>query len=327
MSYDLTLSQAVAGLLFYKRAEGKSPNTLNDYRTCCAKLQEYLKTDPLFASITRAQLVSFFDWLQNDYTRQPNGPIPRGPIKLSPKSILNVHTALSALWSWAIAEEITTKNIVRTITPPNVQEPVVEPFTREEVEAMLKACRRTATYKTNGFVTNDRPTGDRDAAIVLLLLDTGLRADELCHVKIADLDMAGNKIKVLGKGKKERLVYFGKRTSKSLWKYLLPRVSTMQPPDLFLFVGPPDDPRPMERHVLLRLVKRIGDRAGVANVYPHRFRHSFAINYLRNSGDLFTLQQILGHSDLKMVRRYASIAQTDCARAHQTASPVDNWKL
>lgn len=327
MSRDLTLSQAVAGLLFYKRAEGKSPNTLNDYRTCCAKLQEYLKTDPPFASITRAQLVAFFDWLQNDYTRQPAGPIPRGQIKLSPKSILNVHTALSALWHWAINEEIATKNIVRTITPPNAPAPVVETFTKEDVEAMLKACRRTAAYSSNGHVTNDRPTGDRDTAIIMLLLDTGLRAQELCDVTIGGINISGNTIKVKGKGGKERFVYFGKRTSKAVWKYLLPRVSALKPEALFLFVGPPDDPRPMERHVLLHLVKRIGQRAGVANVYPHRFRHSFAINYLRNSGDLFTLQQILGHSDLKMVRRYANIAQTDCARVHQTASPVDNWKL
>lgn len=327
MSHNLTLTQTIEGLLFCKRAEGKSPCTLDDYRCSFKKLTEFLPDDPPFASITRMQLTSFFAWLQDGYTRQPAGIIPRGQIKLSPKTILNIHTALSALWHWAITEEIADKNIVRQITPPDSPDPIVETFTKEQIEAMLKACRKSAPWQTNALVANDRPTADRDTAIILLLLDTGLRAQELCAIKIGDINLSANRIQVLGKGHKERIVYFGRRTSKAIWKYLLPRVSTLRPADLFLFVGSLDDPRPMERHILTRLVKRIGERAHVPAAYPHKFRHTFAINYLRNNGDIFTLQQLLGHSDLKMVRHYAHIAQTDCARVHQTASPVDCWKL
>jgi integrase/recombinase XerD len=326
MSQNITLSQAVEGLLFYKRAEGRSPHTLVDYRASFDKLQEHLG-DPPFAQITRAQLVGFFAWLQDGYTREPKGPIPRGEIKLSPKTILNVHTALSALWHWAVTEEIVEKNIVRQITLPDTPDPVIEPFTKEDIEAMLKACKKSSPWKSDPSVAHERHTGDRDTAIIMLLLDTGLRAQELCNVKIGDINTTANNIKVMGKGKKERVVYFGKRTSKVVWKDLLPRISTMKPDDLFIFVGPVDDPRQMERHILTRLVKRIGERAGVKDAHPHRFRHTFAITYLRNQGDIFTLQELLGHSDLKMVCHYARIAQTDCARAHQTASPVDNWKL
>jgi integrase/recombinase XerD len=148
----------------------------------------------------------------------------------------------------------------------------------------------------------------------------------MCDLKVGDVNLQGNSIKVLvGKGKKERVVYFGRRSAKSLWKYLLPRLDTMQPNDQLFLVDYPNDPRPMNRKVLLHLLKRIGARAGVPNVYPHRFRHTMAINYLRNGGDVFTLQNLLGHSNLETVKRYARIAQMDCARVHQTASPVDNW--
>ena len=132
---------------------------------------------------------------------------------------------------------------------------------------------------------------------------------------------------MLGKGQTERLAYFGKRTSKALWKLLTPRLKDTQSEDEVFTVGSEDDLRPMTRDVLRRLLVRIGERAGVANVYPHRFRHTFATTYLRNQGDLFTLQDLLGRSDMAMVKRYARIAHTDCAKAHQRASPVDNWRL
>lgn len=322
---NLKLSQAVEGVLFYKRASGKSANTLADYRNGYAKLALYLTDNPPFASITRDQLVGFFAWLRDDYISRPGGAVKRPPIKLSAKSILNVHTALSSLWTWAVEENIVKANPLRSIAPPKVAETVVETLTREQVEHLLEACERNR-YRS-GQTTAERPTGDRDRAIVLTLLDSGLRAQELCDIKVGDANLAGNSIKVKGKGNKERIVYVGKRTAKAIWKYLLPRIETMKPEDRLFLVSYPSDPGPMDRKVLLHLLKRIGERAGVPNVYPHRFRHSFAITYLRNGGDVFTLQSLLGHSDLAMVRRYARIAQMDCERVHQTASPVDCWKL
>lgn len=129
-----------------------------------------------------------------------------------------------------------------TIDPPDPKALVVETLTKEEIDALLGACDRSKTWKNRQVSTNERPTSDRDRAIILLLA-------------------------------------------------------------------------------------HIGERAGVANVYLHRFRYTFAITCLRNQGGLFTLQELLGHSDMEMVKRYARIAQTDCAKAHQKASPVDNWRL
>ena len=323
----ITLAQACDGLVRYKSAVGMSPNTVRNYRVTFAKLQAFVKDDPPFPAITRDQLISFFAYLRDEYISEPDGIANRGQIKLSAKTILNIHTDLSALWNWGVEEGYVKTNLVRTIQPPDAKPRVVETLSKDDLEKLLGACAITRSWKSRDYKPQERPTADRDRAIVLTLVDTGLRASELCGIKISDVNLNANSIKVLGKGNKERLVYFGKRTSKALWKVLTPRLKEAGQDEFVFTVGPDDDQRPMTRDVLRRLLARIGQRAGVADVYPHRFRHTFAITYLRNGSDLFTLQELLGHSDMAMVKRYAHIAQTDCAVAHQKASPVDNWRL
>jgi len=328
---NLTTSQACEGLILYKTATGKSHHTIRNYRNSYKKLLLYFADDPPFALITRDQLVAFFAWLQEEYVSEPDGVAPRGRISLSPKTILNIHTDLSALWTWAVNEGIVEENIVRTIDPPPVEPPVIKTFTKEEIAALLKACDQSRTWKTRQTTANTRPTADRDHAIILVLLDTGIRAQELCDIEIDDLNLGANSIKIGGKGrgrdKKERYVCIGKRTVRALWKYLTPRLKSTNGEDRLFVVCPEDDFRPMSRDILGRLLRRIGNRAGISKVHPHRFRHTFAINYLRNGGDVFTLQALLGHSSLDMVKRYTRMAQIDCANAHKSASPVDNWRL
>lgn len=83
--------------------------------------------------------------------------------------------------------------------------------------------------------------------------------------------------------------------------------------------------RPLTASAVRKKLVALGARADVANSYPHRFRHTFAIQYLRNGGDVFTLQAILGHTTMTMVRRYLHLAASDVEQAHRRASPVDNW--
>jgi integrase len=116
--------------------------------------------------------------------------------------------------------------------------------------------------------------------MILLLLDTELRSSEMCDLKIHHLDLKARYIRVFGKGDKERILPFSARTGKALWRYL----ATRENDDLgeWLFVR--RDDQPFDRHSLLKVFRVIGKRSGVRKVNIHRFRHTFAINFLRNGG-------------------------------------------
>ena len=327
---SITLSQACEGMLLNKQAEGRSVHTINDYRNSFQKLALFFSSDPPIDTITRSDLVKFFAWLQQDYESEPDGVAPRGKFKLSQKSIFNIHIGLSSLWQWALVEKLVKTNILREIKVTRPSAPVINPISHEEWAKLVRACEASHNWKTREETKTHRVTFDRDRAVLFTLLDTGARASELCGIRFQDLSLANRTIKLRGKGPgkepKERLVSIGKATADAINKALRPRLAQIQPTSpLFVVKNKYDDELSFTRDNLGNLLERIGDRAGVSGVYPHRFRHTFAINYLRNGGNVFALQAMLGHTTLDMVKRYLQIAQIDLDREQQRASPVDNW--
>ena len=323
----LTLSKTLTGFIQHKVAEGLSPNTLVNYERHLVVLTDYLGNASI-GQVTSQDLRSFFAWLRTDY--EPKR-LTGGDQPLSPKTRRNIWATLRSFFSWA-SEEFDLANPMNSVKAPRFERPPVEPFTKNEVEALLKACKFTREANTTNRKSFSvwRPTARRDEAIILTLLDTGLRASELCSLRLGDIEIRTGKVHIQhgvtggAKSGKGRFVYLGRATRRSLWRYLADREDheDLEAP---LFVGLFD--RPMNRGSLRQLLKRLADKAGVRNCHPHRFRHTFAISYLRAGGDLFTLQSLLGHTSLDMVKHYTKIAQIDVAHAHRRASPADNWRL
>ena len=156
-----------------------------------------------------------------------------------------------------------------------------------------------------------------------MLVDTGLRATELCELRLRNVDFNNRRLIVLGKGSEERIIPFSAVTSQAIWHYQATR--SKDSANDFLFVMPGG--RPLDRVGLGKLILRIGERAGVTNAHPHRFRHTFSINFLQNGDNAYALQMMLGHSTMEMVKRYLALAQADVEAAHRQASPVANWRL
>jgi integrase/recombinase XerD len=318
----MILSRAGEGFLLEKVAAGRSAKTTEQYRYVLDRFEKFLG-DVDVEGLGARDIRRFLAWLRTDYKPQRFGG-DTSPV--SDKTVLNFYTALSSFWSWLVSEGLAEENVVRSLPTPKAPLPVVEPFTKDDITSLIKACDKTREWRTpDGSVTRSRrPTARRDKAIVLTLLDTGLRASELCNLLRKDVDLNNGSVVVRkGKGGVGRVVYLGRRARRVLWRYLAEREE--DDPDEFLFLT--QRRRPLTPNQLLQRVKRLGGRAGVEGVHPHRFRHTFAIQYLRNGGDVFTLQRLLGHSSLAMVKRYLRLVRDDLKSMHGRASPADNWRL
>ena len=323
----LPLSKALNGFTITKQAEGLSPRTVGSYVDCLSKWVERTG-DQDISQVTGPQISSYLAWLRTEYQPHRFGA---KTYPLSGKTIRNVWIALSSFFHWA-ERELGVSFPMGEVRAPHSPRPSVPELTRDEVERMLRACtysRATLSASRQSFVTR-RPTANRDIALILALLDTGMRASELCALKVQDVDLRAGKVEIKhgseggAKGGKGRTVYLGKASRRVLWRYLAGR-DDGQDGEAPLFVT--NNGRMMRPCTLRHLLTGLGEKVGVLKTYPHKFRHTFAITYLRSGGDVFTLQQILGHASLDTVRLYARIAQSDVAQAHRKASPVDNWRL
>ena len=148
----------------------------------------------------------------------------------------------------------------------------------------------------------------------------------MLNLKVNDIDFAEGIFKVMGKGAKEREVPLGTTARRAIIRYIetaRPRPLNVNTDTLFLTM----DGSPITQQSVAQVLKRIAKRVRLKHLYPHLLRHTFAVRYLVNGGDAFSLQKILGHESLDMTRRYVELANTDIKKKHQQFSPVDNLNL
>lgn len=285
-----TLQLVIEEYTAARRAARMSERTLEDYGTTFRRFLQFIGPNTQFSEITPQRVRIFLGGFDS----------------VSDKTVLNYYIALSSLWTWACKEGYAPEHIIQRVEPPDPEDRVITPLSLEDVKKLLAALDKDKI---------------RNKAIILFLLDTGVRASELGGLRIKDLQ--GSEVIVFGKGSKERQIPLSRRALKTLGDYLMTRGKLKQSDPLFAVASG----KPINRNTLKKMVSRLGVRAGVNNVHPHRFRHTFALQFLRNGGDAITLQKLLGHTSLDMVKKYVDIANDDAQFIHQRASPVENWGL
>jgi site-specific recombinase XerD len=220
---------------------------------------------------------------------------------------------LKVFFNWCVRESYLTENPLAKIKMPNPKLNVIQPYNKQEIENLLAVCE-------TDFRNNAKFIGSRNKAIILILFDSGLRVSELANIKLEDIDTERGWIKVKGKGAKERVVRVGATAQKALWRYMIFRKQTSYD-SLWLT----EEGKPLASKGIQIMVKRLKLRAGVTSKGNcHKFRHSFALAFLRKDKNPFNLQYLLGHSDLRMTRHYVStLGAEDALKAHESASPAD----
>jgi len=319
----MKLSKAIEGYTIAKLADGFSENTINGYKTHYAQLIKFVG-DVEVSKITSTQLSEFILYLRQDY-KPRRLPGDESPYKTT--TIRNAWCAVRSLFGW-LNEEIHLERPDLDLHKPQVSYPEIKPYSEEDIRKMIKVCEEPLTIERNGGLYQAmRRAALRDKALVLFLLDTGVRASECAQVRVKDLDIEEGSVTIRpvnsSRKNKARIIKIGRVCKKALWRYYQLRGGLFPTDPVFLTV----EERAMNRNSIRMAIRKIGKAAGVDDCYPHRFRHTFAIQFLRNGGDVFSLQYILGHTDSAMTRHYLSLADMDITAAHHMASPADRWRL
>jgi site-specific recombinase XerD len=306
---EIALPTLVELFVTTKQTEGRSQRTQEWYRTQLGRFVEFVGEVKL-PDLNVDDARRFVAHLQSQETQFEDHPLrPVVEKGLSAHTVHGYVRALKSFSGWLKEEGFTSRDIFARLKRPKLPQPLIKVLADDEIEAIL------------GYINPATLLGSRLYLIVLLFLDTGIRASELCTLKLEDTFVGDNYIKVKGKGSKERIVPFGATTKKALIRYL----HTFRPEPLpaveELILS--QDGSPVSYVALAHSIKRLGRKAGVPRLHPHLMRHTFAVKWLMNGGDLMSLKLILGHTDISVTQQYLHLAQSHIEVSHHRFSPVD----
>lgn len=303
----MTLQDALVAYRTYAGAEGKSPKTVAWVTSSVGYFADFLDPEPHdISSVTGNDLRRFIIALQSKDKFSNHPYNKRQQVKLSPQSVETYSRAVKTFFSFL------KRDPMANIKMPKVPETIIPTLSEKEVQKLL------------GKPDKKSSEGYRDYCMLLTLVDTGVRLSELANLKAEDIDYEQNLFRVMGKGSKERFVPFGRRVAKALMKYQLKCRPEPFGTDNFWLRR---DGQPLLPKRIEKLISGYGKKAGIKRCYAHKLRHTSSVMYLRNGGDVFSLQRKLGHRSLVMTRHYSNLADSDVRAQHLRYGVADRLKI
>ena len=301
---NLDLVKLISHFTYSKKAEGRSPKTISWYDEMLLDFVRFLRCTGREATLAEFNANTVREFIVYEQGRD-----------VSPFTVQGKARSLKVLASWLFSEDYTPDNLLANVKLPKVPNNIVEPLTDEEIGALISAQNPLTTI------------GCRNIAILTTFLDTGIRLSELSSLSLENAHIEDGYLKVTGKGNKERVVPIGSLAQKTLWRYVFhfrPQPETRSHDFLFLTL----DGRCLSSNAIKLILNRWGKRAGVPRLHAHLCRHSYATSFLTHRcGDVFRLQQILGHTTLQMVGRYVHLSSTQDMLRGRVSSPLDHINI
>ena len=268
-------------LNYIKNIRSYSDNTVDGYQNELIKYQTYLEEHQIdFLKITKDEIWEYLKYLNT--------------LKYSNTSISRHISALRSFYNYLKQKGMIENNIFKTIHNPKIKRKLPNVLNYEEIHELFafKECNTPKEYVTR--------------ALFELFYATGLRISELVSIKLKDINWEEQNIRVLGKGKKMRIVYFGEYAQDALKDYLSVRKALQKTPNDFLFLN--FHGNPMNRRTAEEIIyKRVEEVSLNHHISAHTLRHTFATHMLENGADIRTVQELLGHEKLSTTQIYTHL--------------------
>lgn len=277
---DDSAEKMLKKFLATKRIEGIAESTLHRYADENRKLIHFLGK-PLY-DVTTYDIRFYLS-----YRRE------KAETKVSNRTLDGMRRCYSSFFNWLSAEGLIGRNPCAAIKQIKYRKEIKKPFSAVELEKLRMACTNT-----------------RDLALLDFLYCTGCRVSEVARLNISDIDFECMECTVLGKGNKERTVYLSEVAAMNLGNY----ISSRKDENEALFTGKGTER--LGKNGIEVLLKKIGKKAGVQNVHPHRYRRTLATNLLDRGMNIQDVAVILGHADLKTTQVYCYISQKNVKNAY-----------
>lgn len=274
-------NEALDFFIAAKKIEGCSIKSLNYYYTTLVKMLD--KVNVIYFSITTEDIRTYL----SDY-KENSG--------VSKATIDNMRRIISSFFSWLENEDYIMKSPARRIRKVRVGKIVKEIYTEENIELMRQNCKNA-----------------RDLAIIDMLYSTGMRVGELVRLNISDIDFENKECVVLGKGNKQRKVYFDAKTKIHLQQYLNSRKDT----DPALFVSQLYPYNRLKISGVEIALRKIGEKLHISKVHPHKFRRTLATKAIDKGMPIEQVQHLLGHTKIDTTLGYAMVDDENVKISHK----------